>query len=182
MGDLMKEFLIQNTIIKLYLGDITNLDTEAIVNAANNHLYLGSGVAGAIKKKGGVIIEQEAIKKGPIQIGEAVTTSAGNLKAKYIIHAASMRLDLKTDSEKIQNATKNALLRCEELKIKSVGIPSLGTGVGGFSLNKAAKIMVNEVIEHVKNNSNIKEIVFALFTKNAFYEFNNALKEKMENQ
>ncbi len=171
----MEEIEFKNNKIKLYRGDITDLEVEAIVNAANNQLLMGAGVAGAIKRKGSIIIEKEAIKKAPIPIGEAITTKGGNLKAKYVIHAAAMGIDLKTDAEKIRNATKNALLRCKELKIKSVAFPSIGTGVGGFPLDKAAKIMINEVEQHLSTDIYLVVVIFALFSKNSFNEFKNAL-------
>src|SRR3972149_446583 len=98
-------------------GDITDSGADAIVNAANNHLWMGSGVAGAIKRKGSAEIEKEAIAKGPIAVGEAVATTGGKLKARYVIHAAAMGQDLRTDEAKIASATRNALLRAEELGI-----------------------------------------------------------------
>lgn len=171
----MKEITFKNTKIRLYLGDITDLEVEAIVNAANNHLFMGAGVAGAIKRIGGKIIEQEAVKKGPIPIGEAIITTAGNLKAKYVIHAAGMGTDFKTDAEKIRNTTKNTLLRCEEARIKSVAFPSIGTGVGGFPLNKTAEIMTNVVKEHLSKETHLELIIFALFSQNAYLEFEKAL-------
>jgi len=129
--------------IKLIQGDITDQEVDAIVNAANNHLWMGAGVAGAIKRKGGNQIEDEAMKKGPIPIDEAIVTSAGKLKAKYVIHAAVMGQDLITNEEYIKNATLNSLKRAEELKIKSIAFPAFGTGVGGFPLDRCAQIMLD---------------------------------------
>ena len=128
--------------IKLIQGDITDQEVDAIVNAANNHLWMGAGVAGAIKRKGGREIEDEAMKKGPIPIGEAVITSAGKLKAKYVIHAAVMGQDLTTNEEYIKNATLNSLKRAEELKIKSIAFLAFGTGVGGFPTDKIGRAHV----------------------------------------
>ncbi len=113
-------------------GDVTEMDCDAIVNAANNHLWMGAGVAGAIKKKGGKVIEEEAVKKGPIPVGEAVVTTGGALRAEYVIHAAGMGQDLSTDTQKIYHCTLNSLKRARELGLKSIAFPAIGTGVGGF--------------------------------------------------
>lgn len=189
--------LIKDTEIKIIQGDITGLKVDAIVNAANNKLEMGGGVAGAIKKKGGKIIEEEAMKKGPIKIGEAIFTKAGSLPAKYVIHAATMGRDFsrqankisggippaskeawagKTDEAKIRESCKNALRVAEELKIKSIAFPALGCGVGGFPLLASAKIMSQEVFRHVKEDgSQLKEIIFCLYDKEAFNIFNKGI-------
>ena len=164
---------IKDTEIKIIQGDITELEVDAIVNAANNKMVMGGGVAGAIKKKGGKIIEEEAVKKGPIKIGEATFTQGGSLPAKYVIHAATMGMDFKTDENKIRESCKNALRIAEELKIKSVAFPALGCGVGGFPLLAAAKIMAQEVMKHLRENkSRLKEIIFCLYDKEAYDVFN----------
>ena len=120
--------------IILIQGDITDYKTDAIVNAANNELWMGSGVAGAIKAKGGIEIEEEAKAKGPIKVGEAVATTAGKLKAKFVIHAAVMGQDSKTNENYIRNATLSSLKEAEELNLSSIAFPALGTGVGGFPI------------------------------------------------
>ena len=165
---------INNVEIKIVQGDITELKVDAIVNAANNKLVMGGGVAGAIKRKGGNAIEDEAVKKGPINIGEAVYTSAGSLKAKYVIHAATMGMDFKTDEIKIRDSCRNSLNVAEELKINSIAFTALGCGVGGFPLLACAKIMAQEVFRHLKEReaSFLKEIIFCLFDKEAFEIFN----------
>jgi O-acetyl-ADP-ribose deacetylase (regulator of RNase III)/ADP-ribose pyrophosphatase YjhB (NUDIX family) len=164
---------LKDTEIKVVQGDITELKVDAIVNAANNKLVMGGGVAGAIKRKAGKVIEEEAVKKGPIKPGEAVFTSAGNLSAKYIIHAATMGMDFKTDETKIRNSCRNSLRLAEELKINSIAFPALGCGVGGFGLLAAAKIIAQEVFRHLRNgNSVLKKIVFCLYDKKAFDAFN----------
>ena len=159
--------------IEFYLGDITDLEVDAVVNAANNHLWMGSGVAGAIKRKGGEEIEKEAVKKGPIPIGETVFTTAGKLKAQYVIHAAVMGQDLKTNEEYIRNATLNSLKLAEELKLESMAFPALGTGVGGFPINDCAKIMISVVKEFLKNRKYLQKMIFALFDKKSFDIFKN---------
>ena len=160
---------------KLVQGDITDQETDAIVNAANNHLWMGAGVAGAIKRKGGREIEDEAMKKGPIPIGEAVVTSAGKLKAKYVIHAAVMGQDLVTKEEYIKNATLNSLRRAEELKIKSIAFPAFGTGVGGFPIERCAQIMLDQVKDFSKKTKCLKEVLFVLFDKQSYETWNTRL-------
>lgn len=163
---------IKDTEIKILQGDITELEVDAIVNAANNKLVMGGGVAGAIKKKGGKVIEEEAVKKGPIKIGEAIYTHAGSLASKYVIHAATMGMDFKTDEIKIRNSCKNALRVAEDLKIKSLAFPALGCGVGGFPLLASAKLMAQEVFKHLREKeSSLKEISFCLYDQQAYETF-----------
>jgi len=154
--------------IKVVQGDITDLEVDAIVNAANNHLWMGAGVAGAIKKRGGKGIEDEAMRKGPIPIGEAIVTSAGKLKTKYVIHAAVMGQDLVTNVEYIKNATLNSLKRAEELKIKSIAFPAFGTGVGGIPMDRCARIMLDQVKDFSKKIKYLKEVLFVLFDKQSY--------------
>jgi len=165
------------TKIKIYLGDITDLEVDAIVNAADNHLGMGGGVAFAIKKKGGKIIEDEAVEQAPISIGEVVVTTAGKLKAKYVIHAAAMGLDFRTDANKIKNAVINSLKRAEELKIKSIAFPAIGTGVGHFPAENAAEIMIDVVKKHIAGQTNLDKIIFALFNMNTYNAFKKLLIE-----
>jgi len=164
--------VLKDTEIKVIQGDITALKVEAIVNAANNKLVMGGGVAGAIKRKGGESIEGEAVKKGPIEIGDAVYTAAGSLPAKYVIHAATMGMDFQTDETKVRSSCKAALRVAKELKIKSVAFVALGCGVGGFSQLAAAKIMTQEVYRHLRGkNTSLKEIIFCLYDKKAYEVF-----------
>lgn len=149
--------------VRVIRGDICDCLTDAIVNAANNNLWMGAGVAGAIKRRGGEEIEREAMQKGPIPVGEAVPTRAGRLKAKYIIHAAAMGQDLVTDAAKVGMATRTSLNRAEELGLVSIAFPALGAGVGGFPKEDAAKVMIREVIEFLKAGSKLQEVVFVLF-------------------
>jgi len=157
--------------ITLYQGDITQLATVAIVNAANNYLWMGAGVAGAIKRVGGVEIEREAVSKGPIPVGEAVATGAGRLKARYVIHAAAMGQDLLTDAEKIRAATVNSLKRANELGLKSIAFPALGTGVGGFSYRQAAEVMIEAIRRHLAGETTLEEVVLALYGQQAYDAF-----------
>lgn len=158
-------------MIRVVKGDITELPLDAIVNAANNHLWMGAGVAGAIKRKGGTVIEEEAMAKGPIPVGEAVVTGAGSLKARYVIHAAAMGQDLTTDGAKVRAATRSALLRAEELGLEGIALPALGTGVGGLDFAAAARVMVTEARRHLARGSVLKEVVFALFGEDGYDAF-----------
>jgi len=161
--------------IEIIKGDITEQETDAIVNAANNHLWMGSGVAGAIKKKGGVDIEKEAVAQGPIEIGEAVITGAGTLKTKHVIHAAGMGQDLKTDREKVRKATLSSLKIADVNKLQSIAFPSIGTGVGHLSPEQCAPIMLKETIEFLQEAENLKHVVFVLFDDNNFNAFKSEL-------
>lgn len=155
--------------IEVVQGDITEVDCDAIVNAANNHLWMGAGVAGAIKRRGGAEIEAEAIAKGPIPVGEAVVTSAGRLRARYVIHAAAMGQDLHTDATKIQSATRAALRIAEELGLKTIAFPALGTGVGGFAVADCARLMLDVVRAH--REVSLTKVAFVLFDRSAFEQF-----------
>ncbi len=168
--------------ILILKGDITAVEAEAIVNAANNRLWMGGGVAGAIKRAGGEEIEREAISKGPIKVGEAVATGAGRLKARYVIHAAAMGYDdqgrmIPPTSESIRNATLNSLLLAEKLGLKSIAFPALGTGVGGFPVKEAATIMIRAAREHLAKGSGLEKVIFVLFGDEAYQAFQEALKE-----
>jgi len=164
---------IGETSIEVQRGDISNADVDAVVNAANNHLWMGSGVAGALKRAGGVEIESEAVSKGPIDVGEAVVTRGGKLAAKYVIHAAAMGQDLTTDRSKIAMATRNSLARAAELGVESIAFPALGTGVGGFPADSAADAMVTECTAFLKKGSaaSLKRILFVLFSEDVFETF-----------
>lgn len=144
-------------------GDITEMAVEAIVNAANNDLVLGAGVAGAIRTKGGAKIEEECERIGTIPLGEAAVTTAGNLRALYVIHAASMSLGGKTTAESLRLATRHSLFRAEEKAIRSIAFPAIGTGVAGFPMEECAKIMIKQVLEHLKSRSCLEKIHFVLF-------------------
>src|ERR687888_1308109 len=123
-------------------GDIASLEVDAIANAANDHLWMGAGVAGAIKRAGGDEIEREAVAKGPIAVGDAVATGAGRLPARWVIHAAVMGQDLVTSADAIRRATRRTLQVADELGAASAALPAFGTGVGGFGLEECARLMV----------------------------------------
>jgi len=167
---------INHHTIEIVQGDITDERTDAIVNAANNHLWMGAGVAGAIKRKGGENIEQEAVAQGPVSIGDAVLTSAGKLAVRHVIHAAVMGQDLHTDADAIAKAMRSALELAERKNFSSISFPALGTGVGGFSVFHCAKVMITEGVGFLMNSSSINLIRFVLFDKNSFGAFEEELK------
>ena len=167
---------IGNKILEAIEEDITSYDGDAIVNAANNHFWMGGGVAGAIKRKGGAAIEQEAMRRGPKPVGESIVTDGGTLKARFVIHAAVMGQDLQTDSAMVRAATKSALELAEENGISSMAFPALGTGVGGFPYSEAAKIMVHESAGFLKESKNLNKITFALFGNEAYECFAEEIK------
>lgn len=170
------QIIINRTIIKLLKGDLTEINADAIVNPANNQGFMGGGVAFAIKKKGGEIIEKQAIAKSPYEIGDAIITTGGKLKAKYVIHAGVMGMDFITDENKIRNSTLNSLKRAEELKLKSIAFPSFGTGVGRIPAEKSANAMFKAVKEHLKKESSLKEILFVLYNDEIYKRFEQELK------
>lgn len=165
------EFAVKGKVIEVIEGDIAQVPADAIVNAANNHLWMGAGVAGALKRAGGEEIEREAVSKGPIPVGEAVVTGAGRLPARYVIHAAAMGQDLTPSAETIRNATLNALRRAEELGVQSISLPALGTGVGGFPLEESAKIMVGVVKDFLPQAQHLKRVIFVLYGQESFSVF-----------
>jgi len=167
-------------MITCVVGDITDSTAEAIVNAANNHLWMGSGVAGAIKRRGGDRIEREAMALGPIPVGEAVATSAGNLPQKHVIHAAVMGQDLLTDSGKIEAATRNSLRLAEDIGVKSIAFPALGTGVGGFPIELAAQIMITVARDFLRDSKSVARVEFILFDNDSFESFKSELDKSRE--
>jgi len=173
---------IKNCQIKIVQGDITELEVETIVNAANNKLVMGGGVAGAIKKKGGKVIEEEAKALGPIDIGGAIYTQAGNLPSKYVIHAATMGMDFVTDEVKIRQSCASSLDVAEKLKVKSLAFPALGCGVGGFSYLACAKIMAQEIFKHLREtpDSCLRQIIFCLYNKEAYEVFDETVFKYLE--
>ena len=163
--------------ISIERGDITDWEVDAIVNAANSTLAMGSGVAGAIKRKGGVIIEEEAMQQGPVEVGEAVLTTGGNLAATHIIHGAVMDLDLKTDGETIAKTTRAILVLADKQRITSIALPALGTGVGHVPPPISAEAMLTEVVAHLKRGqSSLRRVVFVVYLDDAYRAFTDTLK------
>jgi len=168
------------THIDLVEGDITVQAVDAIVNAANNELWMGAGVAGAIKTRGGAEIEREAMAKGPIGVGEAVATGAGSLAARYVIHAAVMGQDLQTDAALVRRATASALGVAAGLGLRSIALPALGTGVGGFPLDACARVMLEAVRAHAAGPTSLERVVFVLWGRPAYDAFATVVNEARE--
>jgi O-acetyl-ADP-ribose deacetylase len=156
-------------------GDITNLEVDAIANAANTELRHGGGVAGAISRAGGPEIQRESHERAPIELGAAVATEAGSLPARWVIHAATMRLGGPTSAEAIGEATASTLRVADELGARSVGLVAFGTGVGGFPIEEAARIEVERVREHLGGETGIERVVFCVFGDEARRAFESAL-------
>jgi O-acetyl-ADP-ribose deacetylase len=154
-------------------GDITELEVDAIANAANNELWMGAGVAGAIKRAGGQEIEQEAVAQAPLAVGQAVATGAGSLKARHVVHAAVMGQDLQTSAELVSQATRRALEVADELGARSLAMPAFGTGVGGFPIERCAELMITEV--RAFEPANLERVVFAVFGHDAEHAFRQAV-------
>ena len=169
---------IDSTEILLVKGDITELEVDIIVNAANNHFWMGGGVAGAIKRKGGAGIEKDATSQGSKPVGEVIVTGAGRLKASYVIHAAVMGQDLATDQDKIRSATYNTLIEANNLKANSIAFPAFGTGVGGFPIKRCREIMLKTIGDFLEKHkgTSIRRIIFSLFGEDAFNTFKSAIE------
>lgn len=168
---------VGRTILEVASGDITGLDVDAITNAANTELWMGAGVAGAIKRAGGDAIEKEAMLQGPIAVGEAVATTGHDLKAKWVIHAAVMGPDLETSPDAIAKATTAALDCARRCRARSLALPAFGTGVGGLPVFQCASIMTAEVVRYLKAHPRVglRRVVFSTYSDAARAAFSNAL-------
>lgn len=175
----MKVNVIKNRAIELCQGDITEMETQAIVNAANASLILGGGVAGAIKRKGGPSIRQECDKIGGTFVGGVVITGGGNLKAKYVIHAVGPRMGEGNEDSKLRNATLNSLKLADEKKIRSISFPAISSGIFGFPIDRCAKIMLRAAIDYLEGQTQIEKIVFCLFDMSSYNIFVKTLKQEI---
>lgn len=173
--------MAQDSKITVMMGDITDADVDAVVNAANTDLVLGSGVAGAIRERGGPSIQSECDEIGPVALGEAAVTGAGNLKSRYVIHAAGMRLGGVVTAESLANATKNSLMRADEKGVKTIAFPAIGTGVGVFPIEECARVMLDTVLNHLNSEHTLLErVFFVLFDEHSYSVFENVMKETGE--
>jgi len=156
--------------------DITRLEVDAVANAANTQLLHGGGVALAIQRAGGAVVERESAERAPIGLGEAVETSAGDMPSRWVIHAATMHLGGRTGAAVIEKATRSTLVRADALGARSLALVAFGTGVGGFPLDEAARIEVNVVREHLAaGGSGLERVVFAVRGAEAVAAFEAAL-------
>lgn len=157
--------------ITLMEGDLTEQEVDAIVNAANSQLVLGAGVAGAIREKGGTTIQQECDAHGPIEVGEAAITGAGELPARFVIHAAGMAPGGVSDEASVRSSLRAALAIASEKGLASVAVPAIGTGVGGFALQRCAEVSLEEARAHLDGETSLEEIRFVLFGEPAYRVF-----------
>jgi O-acetyl-ADP-ribose deacetylase len=163
--------------IEILQGDLTEMDVDAIVNAANNDLQLGGGVAGAIRRKGGARIQAECDEIGTIPVGGAAITSGGSLKARHVIHAASMQLGGRTSAQALRGSTAHALRIAEQQGLKTIALPAVGTGIAGFPLRECADIMLREAVRHLAGATSIEKVYFVLFDSAALAVFQQAFRE-----
>ncbi|MHC5087470.1 MAG: macro domain-containing protein [Planctomycetota bacterium] len=158
-------------------GDITEADTEAIVNAANEALVLGGGVAGAIRTKGGPAIQAECNTISPTCVGAAVKTTAGNLKAKYVIHAVGPRMGEGKEDVKLKSATLNSLVLADRDGIKTLTFPAISTGIFGFPMDRCAEIMLQTTIDYLKGETNLEKVAFCLYGLGSYKIFAECLNQ-----
>ncbi|HEX4546443.1 MAG TPA: macro domain-containing protein [Candidatus Acidoferrum sp.] len=163
--------------IVIQQGDLTEMDTDAIVNAANNDLILGAGVAGAINRKGGDAIQKECDAIGSIPVGYAAITTGAKLKTRFVIHAASMQLGGKTSADSLRQAAMHSLKIANEHGLKSIAFPAVGTGIAGFPLKDCAEIMLRVAAQHLRGETSLETIYFVLFDEVAEGIFKRAWKQ-----
>jgi O-acetyl-ADP-ribose deacetylase (regulator of RNase III) len=170
---------IGSRVLELVEGDITEMDTEAIVNAANAQLVLGGGVAWAIRRKGGPAIQAECNRIGGTFVGGAVITGGGKLKAKYVIHAVGPRMGEGREDEKLKNATLNSLRIADENKIRSIAFCAISTGIFGYPIDRCAKIMLAVAIEHLNGRTTLERVVFCLYDRDSYETFEKQLRQEI---
>lgn len=173
---------IGETVIELVKGDITELEVDVIVNAANSSLKMGGGVAGAILRKGGRVIQEECDRIGYCPVGGAVITSAGKLKAKYVIHAVGPRMGEGDEDNKLKNATSNSLELADKYNVESIAFPAISTGIFGYPKDRCAEVMLSTILDYVsRKKTNLRKIILCLYddeTYNIFMEKLNEISKK----
>ncbi|MDH5451119.1 MAG: macro domain-containing protein [Candidatus Bathyarchaeota archaeon] len=171
---------INRTILELTQGNITNLNTLAIVNAANSSLTLGGGVAGAIRRKGGPKIQEECNKMGGTHVGGAVITTGGNLKAKYVIHAVGPRHGEEHEDAKLKDATLNSLVLADKHNLETIAFPAVSTGIFGFPKDRCATIMLSTTIAYLEGPTKLEKVVYCLYDQDTFNIFKQILQSLTE--
>jgi O-acetyl-ADP-ribose deacetylase (regulator of RNase III) len=162
---------IAGRTLELMEGDLTDMDTDAIVNAANAQLVLGGGVAGAIRRKGGPRIQEECDRIGGTFVGGAVLTTGGRLKARHVIHAVGPRMGEGNEDEKLRNATFNSLKVADEHSLKSIAFPAISTGIFGFPIQRCAEIMLQTAVGYLRGDTGLERVVFCLFGRDSYEVF-----------
>lgn len=165
-------------MLELVQGDITEMETDAIVNAANAQLILGGGVAGAIRNKGGPAIQEECKRIGGTHVGGAVITTGGNLKAKHVIHAVGPRMGEGDEDRKLREATLNSLKIADENHLESISFPAISTGIFGYPVERCAQIMLSTGLEYLKGETGLRRVVFCLYGEGSFSTFADELKRQ----
>jgi O-acetyl-ADP-ribose deacetylase (regulator of RNase III) len=159
--------------LEVVAADIASLEVDAVANAANDHLWMGAGVAGALKRAGGEEIEREAMALGPIPVGTAVATSGGRLAARYVIHGAVMGQDLRTSADLVARTTRACLSLADALGCRSLALPAFGTGVGGLPLDECARVMVDTARAFPAQS--LERVLFAVFGDDAYASFSSSV-------
>ncbi len=175
------EMRINKTVIRIVQGDITEMRTDAIVNAANSMLKHGGGVAGAIVRKGGTIIQEESdtwvLARGEVEVGSSAITSGGNLAARYVIHTVGPRMGEGYEDAKLKRATLSALKMADKHNLKSIAFPAISTGIFRYPVDRCAEIMLSTTREYVEDNTGIELVIFCLYGKEPFEIFKKSFKE-----
>jgi O-acetyl-ADP-ribose deacetylase (regulator of RNase III) len=169
---------IGDRLLELVEGDITEMDTDAIVNAANDRLILGGGVAGAIRRKGGPQIQAECDRIGGTFVGGAVLTTAGKLKARHVIHAVGPQMGEGNEDEKLRNATRNSLKLADQHHLRSVTFPAISAGIFGFPIERCARIMLGTTVEYLRGQTGLDRVVFCLFGRDSYQVFADQLERQ----
>jgi len=167
---------IAGRTLELVNGDITEMDTDAIVNAANARLVLGGGVAGAIRRKGGPQIQEECDRIGGTFVGGAVLTTGGQLKARHVIHAVGPQMGEGDEDEKLRSATRNSLQVADEHGLKSIAFPAISSGIFGFPIQRCAEIMLATAVEYLRGDTGLERVVFCLFGRDSYDVFARQLR------
>lgn len=176
MADNKVTVAMDRTQLELVQGDITDLEVDAIVNPANEELQLGAGVAGAIRAKGGATIQEECNRIGSTGVGTAVMTGAGNLKARQVIHAVGPRMGEGDEDRKLANAVRSALALADRRGLRSIAVPAISTGVFGFPLERAARILLTEIHRYLQGGTKLDRVVVCLYDEAAFEVFRRELR------
>jgi O-acetyl-ADP-ribose deacetylase (regulator of RNase III) len=172
---------LNNVTIELVQGDITDLETDAIVNAANSRLILGAGVAGAIRRKGGPSIQEECYAIGHCDVGSAVITGGGNLKARYVIHAVGPRMGEGSEAGKLANAVRASLNLAEQNGLHSVAFPAISTGIFGYPLEGCAEVMLHVIGDYTfEDLCNLQRVIVCLYDEYAFAVFASEFRRKFQ--
>ena len=171
---------VGRTQIEVIEGDLIEQSTDAIVNAANNDLILGGGVAGAIARRGGPDIQRECSAHGSIEVGDAAITHGGRLPAAWVVHAASMRLGGRTTADNLRGSTRRSLELATEKGLRSIAFPAVGTGIAGFPIADCARIMFEEVVSQAKTGTSLQLVRFVLFSAEAEATFRREAERQLE--